>query len=93
MKISRIEREIRHKIFVGGYETIAPTVRLTADLEDGDDPIAALEELDAIIVPMWTNEVIDEIKLVHRRRSGNVPENDKLPDLLGSFKAMARGDA
>lgn len=91
MKIKTVEREIRHKIFLGGYETIEPCLRLTAELEDGDDPDAARKELDKIIVPMWAKEVLGEIRLVLKRRGDHIPENDRVPQLMGSFKEMIKG--
>lgn len=91
MKIKRIEREVRHKIFVGGFETIEPCIRLSAELDEGEDPHEALKELDGIIMPMWAKEVLAEIRTVHKRRGDEVPENDKVSQLMGAFKDMVRG--
>lgn len=90
MKVTRIEREISHKIYLGGYETIEPTLRLSAELEEGDTVESALKELDAVIMPLYAREVLAEIRHVHRRRGDDVPASDKLPALLGSFKDIVR---
>lgn len=88
MKIRRIEREVCHRIFVGGFETIEPRVRLAADLEDGDNLEEALSELDAALYVIWTKEVLAEIRLVHKRRGNALPEDNKIPDLMQGFKAL-----
>jgi len=90
MKIRRIEREVRHKIFVGGFDTIEPCLRLTAELDEGEDLDAARKELDSIIMPMWAKEVLSEIRLVHKRRGDSPPENDKTVQLMGAFKEILR---
>lgn len=88
MKITRIEREIRHKIFLGGFETIEPCLRISADLEEGDDPQEAIKEIDKAIVPMWVKEVLSEIRLTLKRRGDHIPENDKLPLVMAGFKTL-----
>lgn len=88
MKITKVEREIRHKIYVGGYETIEPCLRMTAELEEGDDPKEALKILNAELIPAWSREVLGEIRMVHQRRGMETPENDKVPQLMGAFKEM-----
>ena len=76
---------------MGGFETISPTIRLVAELDEGEDPDTARKELDAIILPMWAKEVLGEIRLVRRRRGDQIPENDKVPQLMGAFKEMVKG--
>lgn len=93
MKIEKIEREVRHKIFMGGFETIEPCVRLTAVLEAGDDPEEARKELSKIAIGMWAKEVLAEIRLVHKRRGDNPPDNDKTPQLMGAFKDLVKSNA
>lgn len=92
MKVTRIEVQISHKIFVGGFETIEPCIRLCAELDPGED----LEEARKIVASeaqkMWAKETIEELRLVHKRRNGGeLPSNDKLPGLMTAFKEMAKG--
>ncbi len=92
LKIQKIEREIRHKIFMGGYETIEPCLRLTAVLDDGDDPEEARKELDGIIQPMWAKEVLGEIRMVHKRRGDQVPSEDALA-VVSLVQSVCKGYA
>lgn len=91
MKITKIERELSHKIFVGGFETIQPTIRVTAELEATDDPDEARKALDQVVEAMWVKECLGELRLVHKRRNPNEPvKEDKLPMLMETFKGMVK---
>ena len=92
MKISRIEIQLSHKIFVGGFETIEPCIRLCADLDPGENLDEARKLVAAEVQKLWAKEVIEELRIVHKRRNGTeLPSNDKLPGLMQSFKEMAKG--
>ena len=88
MHISRVERELSHKIYVGGYESISPTVRLFATLSSDENPEDALKLIDSQIEGMWYREVIKELRLVIKRRTVVPVKDDKSPQLLGVFKSV-----
>ena len=91
MKIVRIEREISHKIYVGEYETISPTLRMVAELEDVDTTKDAQKILDKAITPKWSKVALYEIRMVMKRRKIVPVENDKTPQLMEVFKAQLSG--
>lgn len=90
MKIKRIEREISHKIMVSRFESILPTLRMEADLDEGEDPSDALKELDSILEPMWVQEALEEIRMVRKRRDNVGVKDDKLPELGRGLKGMIK---
>ncbi len=90
MKIVKIEREVAHKIFVGGFETIQPTLRMTALLDEGDDYEKVLAMLDEVLTKEWSKVAVHELRLVAKRRGGNPIENDQVPDLMQAFKMQLK---
>lgn len=90
MKIKRIEREISHKIMVSRFESILPTLRMEADLDEGEDPADALEELDAVLQPLWVKEALEEVRMVRRRRNGSDVSDDKTIELGKGLKEMVK---
>lgn len=89
--IRRIEVEIRHKIFLGGFEVIEPCVRLCADLDPGDDLDEARKVVAKEVHALWAREVIEELRLVNKRRGHEPPpSNDKLPGLMTAFKDIVK---
>ena len=87
MKITTISREVSHKINIGNYETICPTLRMTAEITEQEDVVNATTKLGKILVLEWTRVVILELRDVVRRRGGSVECNGiNLETLLGSFK-------
>ena len=88
MKVVRISREISHGLSVGGFEVIKPTVRVTAELTDNEDPVEAVKQLDQIVEKMWNQEALSELRQVHLRRQGETPKDDKLPGLMTHFKSV-----
>ena len=90
MKIVKIEREISHKIYTGQYETIQPTLRMTALLDDGDDHTKALDMLDEVLTKEWSKLAVLELRLLAKRRGGKEVKNDLLPDLMQAFKTQLK---
>jgi hypothetical protein len=93
MKLTRFELELRHKIYLGGYETIDPCVRVSADLteEDAKDMEGVRKAVFKEVSELWTREVLDELRLVHKRRAGQeLSSSDKLPTVMNAFKEMAK---
>ncbi len=68
MKIIQIEREISYKINVGNYESIMPTLRMVATLEEGEDVLQARRDLDSIIEKEWWGIHNRDVALVNTRR-------------------------
>lgn len=90
MKITIIEREISHTVQTAKYENIKPTIRLVAELDEGEDLNTANKEFNAVIEKMWAKLALTEARWVHKRRKGKV-ENDCLPELMSNFKEMLKG--
>lgn len=76
MKVVKIQLTLEQRIFVGNYETIAPAVSLTAELEPGEDSTAASMQLQQILSADWAKVAMLELKNVARRR--NAEMNDEL---------------
>jgi len=89
MKITKLEVEITQKIYLGGFETVEPSIRITAELDPGDTLEGARKILADEAHKLWVVEALEEIRMVHRRRG---PEffsmNDKLPEVMNSLKGM-----
>jgi len=92
MKIVRVEREISHKINIGGFETICPTIRLTAELDEDDSRSGAIAELNEVILEAWSKLALEEMRIVHKRR--NLAPVDKDPErldhVIAAYKEMIR---
>jgi len=88
MKIVVIEREIAHKLNVAKYESIAPTLRMRAELEEGDDPVEARRELSKVMSAEWNKIALEELRMVRKRRGDSPVENDSLTDLMSHFKGQ-----
>ena len=91
MKITEISREISHKLNVGGYETIAPTIRMTAILDDAEDKDEGVKQLSRIVEEEWAKIAIQELRQVLQRRGDITPKDDKVPQLMGGFKGLLNG--
>jgi hypothetical protein len=82
MKIIRIEREISQHIATSKYESITPSLRLVAEITDGEDYAVAIKELEAAAVVEWNKAVLNELRMVAKRREGAAVIEDKLPGLM-----------
>lgn len=92
MKYKTLEIELKHKIYIGGYETIEPTVRATAELEEGDTLETARAVIAKDLQALWAKEVIEELRLVHKRRAGAEVKGDTLPQLMPAFKELVKSN-
>ncbi len=90
MKIQRIEREISNKVFIGGYETVKPTIRVVAILEPGDDPQVAAELLGSVAEKMWVDALQSDIHLAIKRRTacGTVWSDDRTAVIANAVPAL-----
>lgn len=68
-----------------------PCIRLCADLDPDEDLESARKYVAGEAQKLWTREVIEELRMVHKRRNGAEVKDDKLPGLMQSFKEMAKG--
>lgn len=87
MKIVKIEREIQHKLNVAKFETIVPSLRMEAILDDGESYEEGLKELNAVLEKEWNKLALIELRAVNKRRSGTVRDDDVLPALMNHFKS------
>ncbi len=92
MKLLKLTRTSTHKLFIGGYETIEPSVSLTAELEEGDTLEDANLQLNSLLEEAHISATMHELRLVAKRRRGQVVEKDKVPELIGAMKTMLRGE-
>lgn len=92
MKIVRIEREMKHKLFLGGFETIEPQVRLVAEVPEGADLEAVMGELGVVTQELWTQQVVEDLRFAHRMRGTHLPEDDKLQGLMRNAKKLLAED-
>lgn len=90
MRVTRIEREIAHKIFLGGYETIEPKLRMVAELDDGDDVEEVQMMLDQMLEMAWVKEAISELRMVRKRRQEKPVEGDVVAEQLQGLKGTLR---
>jgi hypothetical protein len=68
MKIIQVSVTISQTIAVAKYETIKPSVTLTAELEDGDNAAECVAELHKQVAPMWARNTLVELAWVASRR-------------------------
>ena len=90
MVIVRIEREISNKLFVGGFETVKPTVRVCGDLAPGDDPAEAFAEIDKVAQELLLIAADEDVRRVTERRSSLSSKwsDDKTGELADSIERM-----
>ena len=94
MKIVRIEREISNKVFIGGYETVSPSVRLVAEFDSRmEDPVEVATQLGRIVEDLWVCALQEDIELAMKRRtaSGQVWSDDKLLGLVTAIPSLKGG--
>lgn len=90
MIIKRIEREISHKINLGNFESIQPTIRIVADLEEGDDPAEAKKMLDKAVEEEWIRTALKELRqVVERRRGIEIKDDKSLAQMNGLKRNLA----
>lgn len=87
MKIVSMEREVSHLINVAKYESIRPTVRVVATVEEGEDYAEVMEALHATVVGEFNLVALQELREVHKRRKGKKPDGDTLPELMSYYKS------
>ena len=87
MQVKQISREVSHKIYLGRYETICPTLRMVADLDPGEDIKKARQELDSILEGEWAIVALREIKMVLERRTLEQAEQDAVIKVQNAFKS------
>lgn len=68
MKITQVSVTISQAIAVAKYETIKPSVTLTAELEKGDDPAECVKQLHNQATKMWAKNALTELAWVAGRR-------------------------
>ena len=90
MMIKRMEIEFHHKMYVGGYENIESSIRLAADLDDSDDLEEARKTISKELQSLWAREMIEELRIVNKRRAGQEVKDDKLSVLMPAFKDMVK---
>ena len=92
MKITKIEMEFKHKLYLGSYETIEPSVKLSADIDPGEDLETVRAALSQELQTLWAREVSEELRLVDRRRglNGSRSQSDKVPELSASFEEILK---
>lgn len=71
MKLVRIEREISSKVFVGGYETVEPKIRVVGELDSDDNLDEAFKLIDAAAQSMWAAALAEDIAVVSKRRTAS----------------------
>lgn len=71
---------------VGNYESIQPTLRMVAELDEGEDASAARRELDRVVEAEWSRIVLQELRDVHKRRAGREGDGT-VGELMQHFKA------
>jgi len=52
-RITQVEVSIEDKVYCGSYESVQPGIRLTATLEDGEEPEDAVAALQAVAGELW----------------------------------------
>jgi hypothetical protein len=95
MKLERFSVEIRYKIFLGGYEVIEPVVTQSCVLEGEElkDIEGVRKQIHKVLEEAWVKEALDQLRLVHKVRTGKEPpKDDKVPALMNSLKIISKGD-
>lgn len=68
MQVKLIEVTIDYRINLGDFEGISNPIKMIAELEDGDTPEAATEELYKMAWKAWAKEIIRRIHFTRSRR-------------------------
>lgn len=68
MKVTQIAVTISQAIAVAKYETIKPSVTLTAELSKDDDPAECVKDLHEQASKMWAKNALVELAWVAGRR-------------------------
>jgi hypothetical protein len=69
MNLTSISATISHALNVGSYESIKPSVSITADLEEGDEVKSCFRELHKEAGRMWAESALKELSWVEERRN------------------------
>lgn len=85
-KVTQIEREISHKINVGDYESIMPTLRMSYELDPGEDPVSARSTLNALMDKEYNKLVLEELRRVNKRREQGAPGAERVAPLMQHYK-------
>lgn len=78
MKVRTIEVTICETFNVGNYETVTPQVKLSASLDDDDDPEKCAAELHTLASKLWARDGLIELGWVLARRTDDVKKHEFL---------------
>lgn len=74
MKVKEIAVTIRQTINCGNYESISPSLSLSATLDEDDDEGSCLSDLHKIASAEWARQALVELSWVRARRKDDTHE-------------------
>lgn len=91
MKTKEISVTIRHTINVGNYESIGPSVTLSAELEEGDEVGQCYSLLHKEAQRAFAKQVLTEIGWVRRRRDNPEKFDSEMSSTRDQVKSLITG--
>ena len=68
MKVQWIEREINEIVNIGNYESVRPSIRIRAALEEGEDPEIAYHQLSEVARDLFEKAIKEDVEKAMERR-------------------------
>jgi len=91
MEIKQIGVTIAQSLNVGGYETIRPTLTITAEVAEEDDIEECFKEIHKEASTHWARQALTELSWVAKRRMRNAEKKHEFNELTEGTRNHLKG--
>lgn len=88
MNVTKILVRIDARIKLIEFESIAPVVEMSADIDDDDDPSACIEQLHKMVEKEWAKQAMQMIRFTRSRSKHKEDFDASSAETVASLKKL-----